>query len=127
MLTYRKCDHLDAIGYSYLGFVGCVDTRKSIFGYLYLLTKGLISWKNVQQPDISTSIMKAKILACFKTIVLTIYLHKFILGLGIVDSISRTLKVYYEKFAGILFSKNDKYSKGAKHMELKYFSIEGND
>lgn len=71
--------------------------------------------------------MKAKIWACFEIIVMAIYLHKFILGFGIVDSIYRTLKIYYENFAGILFSKNDKYSKGAKHMELKYFSIEEND
>ena len=42
------------------------------------------------------------------------------LGLEIVDSIARPLKIYYDNSAAAFFSKNDKYSKGAKHMELKY-------
>ena len=29
--------------------------------------------------------------------------------------------MYCDKFTVVFFSKNDKYSKGVKHMELKYF------
>ena len=32
MLTYRRSNHLNVIGYSDSNFVGCVDTRKSILG-----------------------------------------------------------------------------------------------
>ena len=42
MLTYRKSDHLEVIGYSDSDFVGCVDTRKSTFGYTFLLAGGAI-------------------------------------------------------------------------------------
>jgi len=31
--------------------------------------------------------------------------------------------MYCDNFATIFFSKNDKYSKGVKHMKLKYFSL----
>jgi len=31
--------------------------------------------------------------------------------------------MYCDKFTVVFFSKNDKYSKGVKHMELKYFSV----
>ena len=48
MLTYRKSDHLEVIGYSDSDFAGCVDTRKSTFGYTLLLAKGAISWKNAK-------------------------------------------------------------------------------
>ena len=51
------------------------------------------------------------------------WLRNFISGLGIVDSIARPLKIYCDNFATVFFSKNDKYSKGAKHMELKYFVV----
>ena len=51
------------------------------------------------------------------------WLRNFISGLGIVDSIARPLKIYCDNFATVFFSKNDKYSKGAKHMELKYFAV----
>jgi len=43
MLTYRKSDHLEVIGYTYSDFADCVDTRKSTFGYVYLLAGGVIS------------------------------------------------------------------------------------
>jgi len=34
-----------------------------------------------------------------------------------------TRKSNCDNSAAVFFSKNDKYSKGAKHMELKYFAI----
>ena len=43
MLTYKKSDHLEVIGYSNSDFVECVDTRKSTFDYLFLLTREIIS------------------------------------------------------------------------------------
>ena len=48
MLTYRRSDHLDVIGYSDSDYAGCVDTRKSTFEYLFLLAGGAISWKSVK-------------------------------------------------------------------------------
>ena len=33
MLTYRRSDHLEVIRYSESDFVGCLDSRKSTFGY----------------------------------------------------------------------------------------------
>jgi len=43
MLTYRKSNHLEVIGYTDSDFADCVDTRKSTFGYVYLLARGAIS------------------------------------------------------------------------------------
>ena len=43
MLTYRKSYHLEVIGYTNSDFVGCMDTRKSTFNYVYLLARGTIS------------------------------------------------------------------------------------
>ena len=45
------------------------------------------------------------------------------LFLGVVESIFKSLKIYCDNSAAVFFSKNDKYSKGAKHMELKYFTV----
>ena len=36
---------------------------------------------------------------------------------------AKPLKIYCDNSAAVFFSKNDKYSKGFKHMELKYFVI----
>ena len=42
MLTFRRSDQLEVIGYLYSDFAGCVDSRKSTFGYLFLLGEGAI-------------------------------------------------------------------------------------
>ncbi|KAK2966785.1 hypothetical protein RJ640_022744 [Escallonia rubra] len=48
MLTYRKSDNLEVIGYSDSDYAGCVDTLKSTSGYVFMLTEGSISWKSVK-------------------------------------------------------------------------------
>ncbi|KAL0544329.1 hypothetical protein IC582_019442 [Cucumis melo] len=123
MLTYKRSDHLEVIGYSDLDFAGCVDTRKSTFGYLFLLGEGAISWKSAKQSIIAASTMEAEFVACFEATVHGLWLRNFISGLGIVDSIAKPLRIFCDNSAAVFFSKNDKYSKGAKHMELKYFAV----
>ena len=43
MPTYNRSNHLEMIEYLDSDFVGCVDTRKITFGYLFLLAEGAIS------------------------------------------------------------------------------------
>ncbi|KAJ1385848.1 S-adenosyl-L-methionine-dependent methyltransferase [Sesbania bispinosa] len=38
-------------------------------------------------------------------------------------NIARPLRIYCDNSAAVFFSKNDKYSKGAEHMDLKYLSV----
>ena len=93
MLTYRKSDHLEVIGYTDSDFAGCVDTRK----YIWLcvsLAGGAISWKSVKQSVIAASTMEAEFVACFDATVQANWLRNFISGLGVVDSISKPLKIY---------------------------------
>ncbi|XP_047256062.1 secreted RxLR effector protein 161-like [Capsicum annuum] len=69
MLTYKRFDHLDVVGYSDSDYAGCVDTRKSTFGYLFLLAEGAISWKSAKQSVIVASTMEAEFVACFEATV----------------------------------------------------------
>ena len=41
----------------------------------------------------------------------------------IVDTIEKPLMIYCDNSAAVFFFKNEKYSNGAKHMDLKYFSV----
>ncbi|XP_057981118.1 secreted RxLR effector protein 161-like [Malania oleifera] len=109
MLTYKRTDQLEVVGYSDSDFAGCVNSRKSMYGYLFLLAGGAISWKSAKQTIIAASTMEAEFVACFEATILALWLRNFISGLGIVDT--------------IFFSKNDKYSNGATHMKLKYLAV----
>ena len=49
MLTYKKSDHLEVIGYSDSDFVGCFDTRRPTLGFIFLLSGVAISWRSAKQ------------------------------------------------------------------------------
>jgi len=90
---------------------------------VYLLARKAISWKSAKQSFIVASTMEAEFVACFEATIQANWLRNFISGLGIVDSIAKLLRIYCDNPTTVFFSKNDKYSKGAKHMELKYFVV----
>ena len=100
-----------------------MDSRKSTCGYVFLLSEGAISWKSAKQDCIATSTMEAEFVACYETTIQALCLRNFISRLGVIDSIFKPLKIYCDNSVTIFFSKNDRYSRGAKHMELKYLSV----
>ena len=78
MLTFRRSDQLEVIGYSDSDFAGCVDSRKSTFGYLFLLEEGAISWKSAKQSVIASSTMEAEFIACYEATIHALWLRNFI-------------------------------------------------
>jgi len=65
-LTYKKSDQLQVIDYSDSDFVGCLDDRKSIFGFDFMIAGEAISWKSVKQTLLATSTMEEKYVACYE-------------------------------------------------------------
>jgi hypothetical protein len=43
MLTYRRLDKFEVIGYTDSDFTSCVDRLKSTFGYIFMFAGGAIS------------------------------------------------------------------------------------
>ena len=66
MLMYRQTNNLDLVGYSDADFAGCVDSRKSTSGYIFIMAGGAVSWRSVKQTLIATSTMKAEFISCFE-------------------------------------------------------------
>ena len=54
MLTYKKSDQLQVIGYSNSDFTGCLDDRNSISNFDFMMKGEAISWKRVIQTLIAT-------------------------------------------------------------------------
>ena len=67
--------------------------------------------------------MEAEFVASFEAMVQAKWLRNVISRLGLVDSIAKSLKIYCDNSVAVFFYKNDKYSKGAKHMEWEYFAV----
>ena len=45
MLTYRRTNNLEIIGYFDSDCVGCKDTRRFTSDYVFMLSNGLIYWR----------------------------------------------------------------------------------
>ena len=59
MLTYRRSDSLEIFGYSDSNFAGCQDSKRSTSGYVFMLSRGVISWRNAKHTLIASSTMVA--------------------------------------------------------------------
>ena len=80
MLTYRKSDVLEVVGYSDADFAGCVDFKKSTSGYVFTLAGGAISWKSSKQSVTASSTMHAEFVACYESTGQSVWLKNFIPG-----------------------------------------------
>ncbi len=67
MLTYRKSENLEVVGYSDSDLAGCIDDKKSTSGYIFTLAGGAISWKSSKQKVTASLTMQAEYVACYKT------------------------------------------------------------
>lgn len=123
MLTYRKSDHLEVIGYSDSDYGGCPDDHKSTSGYIFILAGGAVSWKSVKQTLTATSTMEAEYIACYEATRQAIWLRNFISEFGLVASISRPLTIYCDNSAVVGFSQNNKSTKRSKHFDTKYMFV----
>ena len=123
MLMYRWTVNLEVIGYSDLDYAGCIDSRKSTSGYVFMLAGGAVSWRSAKQTLIATSTMEAEFVSCFEASSHGVWLKSFIDGLRVVDSISRPLKIYCDNSAAVFMAKNNKSSSRNKHINIKYLAL----
>ena len=49
MFMHRRTDNLEVIAYSDSNYVGCIDSRKSTLGYVFMLAGGAVYWKSAKQ------------------------------------------------------------------------------
>lgn len=120
MLTYKKSEILEIIGYSDSDFNGCKDSCRSTSGYVYLLAGGAISWRSAKQELIATSTMEAEFIACFEASNHAKWLRNLFIGLRIIDRIERPLKIFCDNRSAVLYSNNNKSSSKTKHIDLKF-------
>ncbi|XP_031112055.1 secreted RxLR effector protein 161-like [Ipomoea triloba] len=117
-LGFKQKDILDVVGYSDADFAGCVDTRRSTSGYVFIMAGGAISWKSVKQSLVTTYTMEAEFVSCFEATSAGVWLKNFISRLRIVDYISKPLKVYCDNSAAFFLAKNDKSGSRSKHIDI---------
>ena len=66
MLTYRRTNSLDVVGYIDASFKGCVDDEKSTIGHIFVMERGAASWSSANQSVTTSSTMEAEYVACYE-------------------------------------------------------------
>lgn len=56
---YRRTDNLQVVGYYDSDYGGCIDSRRSTSGYVFMLAHGTASWRSVKLTT-STSTMETE-------------------------------------------------------------------
>ncbi|KAJ0495145.1 putative RNA-directed DNA polymerase [Helianthus annuus] len=122
-LTYRRSDHLEVVGCSDSDFAKCKDDKKSTSGYIFMLAGGPISWKSHKQQLTTTSTMMAEYIAVYNATCHGMLLRNLITGLKIVNSISRTLKLYCDNSAAVSFSNSNSSTGAGLYLHTKYLFV----
>ncbi|KAK8944130.1 hypothetical protein KSP39_PZI007676 [Platanthera zijinensis] len=123
MLTYKRSEQTEIIGYSDSDFAGCQDSRKSTSGYVFMLAGGAVSWKSTKQSLIASSTMAAEFIACYEASNHCIWLRNLLTGLKIVDSIKKPLKLYCDNNSAVLYSNSNRSATKSKHIDIKFLVV----
>ncbi|CAA7062179.1 unnamed protein product [Microthlaspi erraticum] len=67
--------------------------------------------------------MEAEYVACYEASIQGLWLRNFVSVFKALSFVDKPLTLYCDNKAAIFFSKHDRISKGAKHMDLKYLSL----
>ena len=123
MFTYRHIDTLEVVGFSDSDYAGWMDDKKSTSGYFFMIAKGFVSWKSVAQTFTASSTIEAEYVACCEATCHAIWLQKFISALGVIHSISKPVKFFYDNSVDVSFSRNTKRTSRSKHVDVKFYVV----
>ncbi|RDX66207.1 Copia protein, partial [Mucuna pruriens] len=98
MLTYRKSEGLEIIGYSDSDFAGCQESKHSTSRYIYIL------WPASRHPTMG-------------------YGCETVTSLQEVDGIERSLKIYCDNNSTVLYSNNNRSSTKSKFIDIKFLVV----
>ncbi len=110
------------VGYSDSDFAGCVDTRRSTTGMLFLLNGGPVAWKSHLQKPVAQSTSEAEYCATGYASRENVWLRAILLQLGLGQP---TTPIHCDNNSAVRMVYNPEFHDRTKHIELKYHFIRG--
>nr|GEW41311.1 hypothetical protein [Tanacetum cinerariifolium] len=106
--------------YTDIGYLTDADDLKSQTGYVFVLNGGDVDWKSVKQSIFATSSAEAEYIAAFDASKESVWVRKFIYGLGIVPIIKENISMYCHNTRAITIANESGITKGARHFRAKF-------
>ena len=94
----------------------CINSRRSITGYMIMFGNSLISWKSKKQPTVSRSSTEAKYRSLASTVAEVIWLIGMLRELGI--DMKLPVKLYCDNKAALQIASNPVFHERTKHIDI---------
>nr|GEX52047.1 hypothetical protein [Tanacetum cinerariifolium] len=105
--------------YTDAGYLTDADVLKSQTGYVFILNGGVVDWKSAKQSIFATSSVEDEYISAFDASKESVWVRKFISGLGVVPIIEEPISMYYDNTGAIAIANESGITKGARHFRAK--------
>jgi len=110
-------------GFADADFAGCIDTRRSTTGYVFLFGTGPVSWASKRQKSVSVSTMEAEYVAASIASREAIWIRNFVNDLQIDKLHFPHIKVGIDNMAAEGLTRNPILHDRAKHIDIHYHFV----
>jgi hypothetical protein len=112
---------LEVQGFSDADWAGCIDTRRSTTGYVFLLGGAAISWSSTRQQTVALSSTEAEYMAATSATQEAIWQRDFLQELGIMQQ--EASQVWTDNQSALKLMHNPLHRKQVKHVNLRFFFL----
>ena len=120
-ILYSKAEKDSCIGYTDADWAGDQDDRKSISGYVFLLSGGAISWESQKQRCVALSTAEAEYVAMSTATQEAIWLRQLIAE--ITSSEETPILVYEDNQSAIAIARNPQFHGRTKHIDIRHHYV----
>lgn len=107
-------------GYTDADYAGCIDTRKSTSGFVFMLNGGAITWLSQKQRVVAFSTTETEYIALALGTKDAIWLQQIISELGLKCD---TVPMYVDNQSAIKLTYNLEYHKKTKHIDICFHFV----
>ena len=116
------CDEASVIkGFVDSDYAGCLDTRKSLTGFIFTAYWTTISWKAGLQKVMALSTMEAEYMALTEAVKEALWLLGLVFELN--DAKQRFIRVFCDNRSALQLTKNQVFHERIKHIDVKLHFI----
>ncbi|PON33119.1 hypothetical protein PanWU01x14_355340, partial [Parasponia andersonii] len=107
-------------GYVDSDFVGDLDKRKSITGYVFTLVEGAISWVSKLQTVVALSTTEAEYMAATQACKEAIWIQRLLEELGYKQE---KIPLFCDSQSGLHIARNPAFHSRTKHISIQYYFV----
>jgi len=120
-LTYSRDSDISPIAYVDADYGGCLDTRRSTSGYVFIMAGGAVAWSSKRQATVALSTVEAEYVAMSRCAQQMLWMHSWLNEAEIEHSLPGIIRG--DNRGAIALTKNTKDHGKVKHIDIRHHYI----